>query len=236
MKSNKPVSAVISILLFAIGVSAQQPIVINDPTIPEKPGNISDADKSIIDRDVWPVMRKKYEDESCTPEFDSYEAIQGSFTRAKANQRLIFFQVCQTGNGFGVAGIALIEEGKVIGLYGADEAGWVVGARRLPDINQNGMDEIALYWSGGLHQGEGGTGVDLIELAGNALRGLGWFQSDGVSNDRPSFGYKVSVRKGKLPVFSRQKYISNDSEKWRPSGRPAVFKLGKNAIAFAPIK
>ena len=236
MKSKKPATAFVFILLFAIGVSAQQTVVINDPTIPEKISSISEADKSVIDRDVWPVMRKKYESDVCTPEFEYSEAIQGSFTKSKANQKLIFFQVCQTGNGFGIAGLALIENGKLAGIYGADEAGWVAGARTLPDINQNGVDEIALYYSGGLHQGEGGVGVDLMELAGNELLPLGWFQSESFSDDRPTVGYKVSAKKGKLPVFSRQKYLSNDSKKWRPSGRPAVFRLGKNVVAFGAIK
>ena len=236
MNSINTVSAFIFVLLFGIGIFGQQTVVINDPTIPEEYSTVARTDKSLIDRDVWPVMRKKYEGESCTPEFDYSEAIQGSFTRPKARQKLIFFQVCQTGNGIGVAGLALIENGKVVGLYGADQAGWVGGARTLPDINQNGIDEIALYWSGGLHQGEGGVGVDVMELPGNALRGLGWFQSEGFSDDRPTVGYKVSVKKGKLPVFSRQKYLSNESEKWRPSGRPAIFKLRKNVIAFAAIK
>ena len=236
MNSKKPVSAFIFVLLFVTGGFGQQTVVINDPTIPEKARDISASDKNLIDRDVWPVMRKKYEGESCTPEFESYDVITGSFTKPKSNQTLIFIQVCQTGNGFGIAGLALIEDGKVIGLYGADEAGWVAGAQALPDVNQNGLDEFALYWSGGIHQGEGGVGVDLMEFSGNALHPLGWFQSEGFSNDRPSFGYKVSVKKGKLPVFLRQKYLSNDSEKWRPSGRPAVFKLGKNVIAFAAIR
>jgi len=236
MKRNNLAPAFILILLFAIGLFGQQSVVINDPTFPESPGNISDADKSLIDRDVWPVISKKYEGEACTPEFEYSEAIQGSFTRPKANQRLIFFQVCETGNGIGVAGLALYENGKLAGIYGAEQAGWVGGARALPDINQNGVDEVALYWSGGLHQGEGGVGVDIWELSAKAMRGLGWFQSEAFSDARPTIGYKVSVKKGKTPAFSRQKYLSNDTDKWRRSGGPASFKPGKNVVAFAAIK
>ena len=236
MYAKFPVSVLFFVLLFVAGAFGQQTVVVNDPTVAETPSAISVANKSLIDRDVWPVMRKKYEGEVCTPEFDYSDAIQGSFTKPKANQRLIFFQVCQTGNGYGIAGLALVEDGKVVGLYGADEAGWVAGARTLPDINQNGVDEFALYWSGGMHQGAGGTGVDVWEFSGNAVRGLGWFQAEGFSEDAPSFGYKVSVKKGKVPVFSRQKLISSDGQKWRASGRPTVFKLGKNAVTFSALK
>ena len=183
------------ILLFAVGVLAQQTVVINDPRVEEKPSAISAPDQTVFDREVWPVMRKKYVGEDCTPEEEYSEAVHGSFTKPKTKQTLIFFQVCQTGNGHGIAGMALLENGKVVGIHGADQAGWAVGVRVLPDINLNGVDEVALHWSGGLHQGEGGIGVDLVELGGNAFRGLGWFQSDGVSNDNQTFGYKVSVKK-----------------------------------------
>ena len=236
MNSKNPASVSTFILLLAIGVSAQQTVVVNDPRVAEKPSAISAPDQNVFDREVWPLMRKKYEGEDCTPEDESSEAVHGSFTKPKTKQTLIFFQVCQTGNGHGIAGFAIIENGKVVAIHGADQAGWVVGVRALPDINLNGVDEVALYWSGGLHQGEGGIGVDVWEISGNGIRGLGWFQSEGVSNDSPTVGYKVSVKKGKLPVFSRQKYLTDDSIKWRPSGRPTVFKLRKNVVAFADLR
>jgi hypothetical protein len=236
MKPTKPVAAFIFALPFVIGVFGQQPVVINDPTVPEKESTISDADKALIDRDVWPVISKKFEGEVCTPEFEYSDAIQGSFTKPKAQQRLIFFQVCETGNGIGVAGLALIEDGKVVRIYGAEQAGWVGGARTLPDINLNGVDEVSLYWSGGLHQGEGGVGVDVMELLGSAPRGIGWFQSESFSADGDTVGYKVSVKKAKVPVFSRQKYVLDDNDKWRLSGRPAVFKPEKNVVEFAAIR
>lgn len=52
---------------------------------------------------------------------------------------------------------------KVISSYVA-ESGWTLGITVLPDINQNGFDEFALYYSGGMHQGQGGTGVDILEV------------------------------------------------------------------------
>jgi len=236
MNSKNRASAFAFVLLTVISVFGQQTVVINDPTREQEWPKISQAERSVFDRDVWPVVSKKYEDESCTPETELSNPLLGSFSKPKADQTLVFFQVCQTGNGFGIAGLALLENGKVVGLYGADQAGWVVGARTLPDINQNGVNEFALYWSGGMHQGAGGMGVDVWEFSASALRGLGWFQAEGFSEDAPTFGYKVSVKKGKVPVFSRQKYLSGEDEKWRPSGRPVIFKLRKNVVAFAPIK
>ena len=87
-----------------------------------------------------------------------------------------------------------------------------------------------------MHQGAGGTGVDVFEFSGNSLHGLGWFQSEGFSEDAPTFGYKVYVKQGKAPVFSRQKYLLGNNEKWRPSGKLAVFKPGENIAKFTAAR
>ena len=213
-----------------------QTVLINDATVAENEGApIPAAERAFIEREVWPALRKKYESEECTPEFNSASSIRGSFSKPNVDQSLVYLQVCQTGNGLGIIAVALIENGKVISVFASD-AGWSAGARTLPDIDQNGLDEFALYYSGGMHQGAGGTGADLLEFSGNAVRGLGWFQSEGFSEDAPTFGYKVFVKKGKVPVFTRQKFLLGNNEKWRPSGKLAVFKPSKNIANFSAAR
>ena len=225
----------LALFLVLVHNTFGQTVLINDPTIPENETPLPAAERAFIEREVWPALRKKYESEECTPEFDSAYLIRGSFSKPGANQSLVYFQICQTGNGLGIVALALIENGKVSLLFASD-AGWSVGARSLPDINQSGLDEFALYYSGGMHQGAGGTGVDVFEFSGNAVRGLGWFQSEGFSEDAPTFGYKVFVKKGKASVFSRQKFILGNNKKWRPSGKLAVFKPGENIAKFTAVR
>jgi len=228
---------ILFLALFFVFVPASigQTVLINDPAMPENETPLPAAERAFIEREVWPVLRKKYESEECTPEFDSAYLIRGSFSKPNADQSLVYFQVCQTGNGRGIVALALAENGKLTSVF-ASEAGWSAGARTLPDVNQNGLDEFALYYSGGMHQGAGGTGVDLFEFSGNAIRGIGWFQAEGFSEDEPTFGYKVFVKKGKVPVFTRQKFLQGNNEKWRPLGKLAVFKPSENIANFTTVR
>jgi hypothetical protein len=224
-----------ALIFLAVPSALGQTVLINDPTIAENETPLPAAERALIERDVWPALSSKFAGEMCEPEFDSASLIRGSFSKPNVNQALVYFQICQTGNGLGIVGLALVENSKVVSVFASD-VGWSAGARTLPDINQNGLDEFALYYSGGMHQGAAGTGVDLFEFSGNALRGLGWFQSEGFSEDAPTFGYKAFAKKGKVPVFSRQKFILGNKKKWRPSGKLAIFKPGKNVANFTAVR
>src|SRR5207247_1850178 len=117
----------------------------------------------------------------------------GAFTRAGAKQVFIFYEFCETGNGLGSAGLAVLENGRVVASFVAPETGWGVNAASLPDLNQNGLNEIALYYSGGMHQGAGGTGVDIVEYSAGKLKGIGWYQAEGFNETGPVFGFRVTV-------------------------------------------
>lgn len=227
-------------LLFALvpvcpPAFAQKNFVVNDPLAKPPITELSASDKLIVEREALPKVRKKLASDICTEEFEAAGVVTGSFSKMNANQKLVFYQFCQTGNGLGMVGLILIDNGKVIGNYTSD-GGWSIGLTVLPDINQNGQNEFALYYSGGMHQGQGGTGVDIMEFSTAGPVGVGWFQADAFFDNADSIGWKVSVKKGKVPIFFREKYTARDEGKWRKSGKAARFALKKVYSKFTAVK
>ena len=212
------------------------PTVIADPTVTAAGAKLTAVEQGILDKSVLPPVREKLVSDACIEEVTPAGIVQGAFTRPGAGQTLIFYQFCQTGNGLGSAGVAVIEDGAVVGSYAAVDAGWTVDAKALPDINHNGVNEIALYYSGGLHQGEGGTGVDIDEVSNGSLKGIGWFQAESFTADGPTTGYKVLARPGKTPVFFREKYTQNAAGKWRKAGSQTPLKLTPITGTFETLK
>jgi len=239
MKANI-LMAFLAVMIAAISVQAQSLFVVNEPTIKRKPMELSAADNRLMERSVLPKAGKMLVGslgEVCHEgEYEVANAAKGSFTRAGAEQTLVFYQFCQTGNGLGAVGVAVLENGKVESTYVAEDGGWSVDAHTLPDINQNGLDEVALYFSGGMHQGAGGTGVEVIEFSNGRLKNLGWFNADSFTDSGPSIAYRVSVKKGTTPLFYRQKFTSRDDKHWRPVGKQTSFRLDKPITTFAAVK
>lgn len=223
------------VFLFCAAAYGQQSIVINDPTKADSLLKASATEENLIKKSVLPKARRLWsKNDACAEDFSIAGTAKGAFTKPNAKQTLIFYEFCQTGNGFGNNGLVLFENGKIIASY-VSEGGWSLDLKSLPDINKNGLNEFAVYYSGGIHQGEGGTGVDLMEFSGAAIKGLGWFQADSF-NEEDSYSYKVSVKPGKTPSFYREKYESISENKWRKVGKPAPFKLGETYGKFTALK
>lgn len=236
MKYKRLIGFLIAQILLAGAAFAQQTVVINEPKQGISPVVINESDKDLIKREVLPKARKYWaKNEACDEDFQIVGQVRGSFTAPKSSQKLFFYQFCQTGNGFGNNGLVLLEGSKIVGSY-VSESGWALDLKVLPDIDQNGLNEFLLYYSGGMHQGQGGTGVDLMEFAAaSGVKGLGWFQADSFGEETGDWAYKVSVKTGKTPVFYREKYISKN-DKLQKSGKPAPFKLGKAYSSYTALK
>ena len=231
------ITYLLSAFLLAGGVSfsaaAQATIVINDPTIEAPKIQLTKAERAVFEKQVLHAAKPKLDSDICE---DGTQEVtgraEGSFTRPGASQTLLFYQYCQTGNGLGSVGVAVIENGKVVASVVSAEAGWSDRAVTIPDINQNGLDEVALYYSGGMHQGAGGTGVDVMEFSNGALKGLGWFQAEEYSETSPVMGYKIVAHPAKTPTFTREKYVQNASGKWRKAGAPITIRLKPAVVEF----
>lgn len=226
---------VILFLLFASSVFAQQTVVINDPNEPTKEAQANPEIEALLNRDLFPKLKKHWESDSCPGEMKVIGTGNGAFSKVGSAQTLVFFEYCQTGNGLGNNGVVLIENGKISTTY-VSEGGWAVTLRKLPDINKNGLDEFALYYSGGMHQGQGGIGVDVMEFSAAGLKGLGWFQAESFDEDDNDYAYKVSTKTGKAPLFYREKYTSIGEAKWRKSGKATPIKLSKAIGEFKLLK
>jgi hypothetical protein len=235
MKMKHLPYVVFMVCIGSLSVFGQAAVVINDPTVEPAKIELSAVEQGLFDKNILPLARKKLASDICEESVDVTGRAQGSFTRAGARQTLIFYQFCQTGNGLGSIGVAIIDDGKVAANFVSAESGWSSFAATLPDINRNGLDEAALYYSGGMHQGAGGTGVDIVEFASGALRGIGWFQAEEFTETSPVMGYRVTVVPGKTPVMSREKYVQNAAGKWRKTGRIVPLKLEEAVSKFAAI-
>jgi hypothetical protein len=235
------ISRSLLLLVISFGLvaaaAAQGTVLINNPVSdqPEKV-ELTAAERNVMNRIVLPAVRKRLAgEEFCEESFEPAAVIHGAFSRAGTEQTIIFYQFCQTGNGLGEVGLVLIENNKVLRNY-LSNVGWSVGARALPDINQNGLDEFALYYSGGIHQGAGGTGVDIMEFTASGLKGLGWFQAESFGEESGDFSYKVTAKPGKAPLFYREKFVNTTNGKWRRVGAAAPLRLKRVVASFQPVK
>lgn len=227
-----------AIAVFAscsLSVFAQGTVVVNDPTKEAAEVKLSVADQALFDS-ALPAVKKAISSETCNA--DSIEvagAATGAFSKPASKQMLTFYQYCQTGNGFGWVGLVLIEGGKVVGSYISDSS-WTVGIGAVPDINQNGLDEFTLAYSGGMHQGQGGVGVDLMEFAGGIPKGIGWYKAEEFADTEAVSVWKLTAKPGAVPVFYKQKYFSGENSKYRKVGANAVTKLTKVNGRFTAVK
>jgi hypothetical protein len=243
MKTRELVVGLTLGLCACVSAFSQGSVVINeDPTVKdpnelnENKYKLSASEQSVMDKYVLPRARVRLKD--CRDE----EAIviagrhTGSFTKQGAEQTVIVYQYCWTGNGLGTAGIVILENGRPIANFIAGQAGLADDSAVLPDIDQNGVDEIQLYYSGGMHQGSGGTGADIFEYSAGRLKGVGWYQADGYDEVGTQWAWKVTVNPGATPVFFKQKYLGNAAGKWRKSGRVLPLKLGTVIANFEAVK
>ncbi len=237
MKIDYILFAAFAVCLLSVHNFGQTLVEINDPAFEPVKTELSKTDKVLFEKNILPAARKRLASEVCEESAEPASPVQGSFTKSGSKQTLIAYQFCETGNGIGSVGVAVIENGKVVANVVSVDSGTAINARTLPDINQNGRNEVALSYSGGMHQGGGGTGVDILEFSPNgALNGIGWFQAEEYSESSPVMGYRVLVKPGKVPSFSRQKYVQNAAGKWRKTGKPMPLKLSKTVSEFESIK
>ena len=223
-------------VVVTIPVSAQRTLVIYDPTLElmDEVPMLADAEQAIYEQTVLPKLKAKYGSEGCAVDPELAGEVSGKFTRKGVIQKAAFYQVCQTGNGLGIVAIVIFEDDKLVGIWG-DESGWTLQINSIADLNANGLDEFSLSYGGGMHQGQGGIGVDIMEFAGGKPHSIGWFQGDKIMDTETESAWKVTARTGRTPVFYRQKYVANSRGKLIKTGANTIFKLTKVENGFEEI-
>lgn len=232
-------SFMLVILLSAAAAFAQGPIVLYNPLSKLPETSHTDAEEQLVKDKLVPKIRSRWsEDSSCDGgNLNIVGAVDGSFTRAGAKQRAIVYELCQTGNGFANNGLAVIENGNVV-VHVAEEGGWNLEVSRVPDLNRNGRDEIAIETSGGMHQGYYGTSITILEFSSPGVIELGIYLAstneceNHASNKYCDRSYKITARPGIDPAFFAQKYSNRGTDekpRWVASGKPAAAKpIGKD--------
>ena len=216
--------------------AAQNVLVVHDPTRTAAERKLTTAERRIFERDALPAVRKSIKPEVCEESLQDAGVIRGSFSEPGKRQSLIFYEYCQSGNGFGWNGLVLIEGDMVTGNF-ISEGGWGMSIEPVSDINQNGVQEFTLSYSGGLHQGVGGVGVDLMEFVGGIPIGLGWYKAEAFGPTEASTSWKLTAKPGKVPVYYKQKFYSAEGRKPRPVGGNSPTKLGKTFVSkFEVVK
>ena len=224
-------------LIFVNLAFAQKTLVIYDPTVTfeDEVPMLPDAEQAVFEGTVLPRLKAKYQSDGCSVEPELAGEVSGRFTKRDVVQKLAFYQVCQTGNGLGIIALVVFENDKLVGVWG-DESGWTLSINSIADINANGTDEFTLSFGGGMHQGQGGIGVDVMEFSGGKPKSIGWFQGEKIMDTETESAWKVTVKSGKVPVFYRQKYIAGKRGKLIRTGGNSVFKLTKVENGFEEIK
>lgn len=234
---RKIVFLVLFLVAVSVPVSAQKTLVVYDPTLEllDELPMLPDAEQAVYEQNVLPKLKAKYQSDTCSVDPELAGETSGKFTKKGAVQKAAFYQVCETGNGLGIVAIVIFENNKLVGIWG-DDSGWTLQIDAIADLNGNGLDEFTLSYGGGMHQGEGGVGVEVMEFAAGKPKSMGWFQGEKFTDTETESGYRVTVRTGKTPVFYRQKYVANSRGKLIKSGANSVFKLQKMESSFEEIK
>lgn len=243
MKIKQITFVLVFSLLFQIGfVFGQKTLLIFEGTKDYQPEKYNPAIENLVKRAALPKLKKLINIENCEPGFDVIGMAQGAFTRKLAHQTAVLYEYCQYGNGFAYNGLAIIENQKIL-LHYFFNGTWLASFKSLPDINQNGLNEMLIETSGGLHQGFYGTGIAILEISQNRIKGIGGVQTssneceEGESGEECPREYKIFVQPGKTPVFFRERYNLINSDKLVKVGPRKRFSLEKaDAEGYEIIK
>lgn len=228
-------------------VAGQAPIVIYNPSgqLPESVG--SDSDDALVKEKLVPGSSKRWAgDEACNGgNMSVIGAVDGSFTRTGSKQRAIVYELCQTGNGLANNGLAIIEGGRIVAHF-TEEGGWNLEVSRVPDVNRDGRDELAIETGGGMHQGYTGSSVTILEVGTSAITELGSFlvNTNSCENYAPNKycdrSYKLTAKASLKPAFFTQKFLNRGTDekpRWVAAGKPLPAKrIGTAENTYEAVK
>lgn len=227
--------------LLTISIQAQTSVTIYDPAKGELKADFTDEESEQLKNAIDPLLKKVIAEDTCSGDFQITNATDGAFTRRRAKQRAFLYEYCQYGNGFSYGGIAVTENGKIVANH-YFSGGWQMEFWSLPDINNNGLNEMAIHWSGGMHQGKIGTAIIVLEDGSGRLAEIGatqasWSECDGDNSSlKCGYDWKITARKGAKPVFYHQKMTGGDGKKWRVAGKSMAVKFEKSSAKYIALK
>jgi hypothetical protein len=242
MKIKEIICVLMFVWLIQIGaVFGQETLTVFDSRKNSTGEKTPPAIANLVRRAALSKLKKLISSDNCAPQFEVTGTAQGAFTRKLAQQTAVLYEYCQYANGFAYNGIAIVENQKII-LHYFFNGSWLMSFKSLPDINQNGLNEMLIEASGGMHQGFYGTGIDILEISQNRIKGIGSAQTssneceEGESGEECPREYKIFAKPGKTPVFFRERYNLIDSEKLVKVGQRKIFSLTRSNEKYEIIK
>lgn len=220
---------------------SQKKVEIYDGRKPMKPAQ--DASKSDTEqaekefKSKEPVVKQKMGDFYCFDEDNKFGLTgmsTGSFTKPNSNQKAFLYELCSSGSShFGTGGILIMEGDKAVAHIVYGENGLYNGSfSSLPDINQNGLNELMLT-VGQTHQGYTGEALTLVEFPEGDLKIIGgavtMTDNSGAMEDEAEIkaeAYKIWAEPSAKPVFYRDLYEQNGNAKdWKLVKKAEKFTL-----------
>ena len=155
-KLNNRIVGLLLCLIFGGAISAfgqaTKPILIFDGRPKDEVLTaLTKAEKEIVEKEVRKnesVIKEKSNLECDEDTFAVVGAASGSFTKAKSSQTAYLYELCRGARSFGIGGIVIVENGRVVSHNTYGDNGLDIGIASLPDINQNGLSEIVLVGAG----------------------------------------------------------------------------------------
>lgn len=250
-------------LSFLSAAAAQELITVYDGrnSLPEDAQKEKEKKywESYLQKSVISKLSKKFKNQNCDADFKVNDIVEGSFTAKDLKQTAITYTYCVTGNGFAIDGIVIAENKKIITQF-AYEGAWGGQMEKLSDINDNGLDEIVIVQSGGIHQGFYGSGIDILEVIQTRVTNYGsTIVSTNECSEAESAAMKpkekpasddddnfveppicpkeivILAEKAAQPIFYGVTYIEEDENKFVRKGSRKPLKLEKSNIRYYKI-
>ncbi len=191
------------------------------------------------------VAKQKMGDQYCSDPVtelgDVYGFAEGAFTKPNSSQKAYLYYVCELGRGFGVGGIMIVENQKVVTNY-VDKVSWNESIHTLPDINKNGLNEILLA-AGGSGQGYTSMSIEILEMDSGKLNywGLTETYSDNLGavekdSDGLATAFKIFVQPSSNPVFTKEVFEKKGNAKeWKSIKKSEKLTLDKGDVKWKQL-
>jgi hypothetical protein len=236
-----------TLLIFALCASTQ-----SKPTALQ---TIYDARRSANPSHLGPVERRAFYDvvipaariamsgrrKECREVAEALDVASGSFTATGHYQHAILYRYCEITQHIHLNGVAIVEDGKIVAHVVFDGHESRIGA--LPDLNNNGRNEILISGSGG-NMGEFYEWVSLVEILTAGVTKLGRFEVGGDGCGLPSgkvfqYSKRLLARKGPQPEFFAETYDKDCKQErghWIKQGTAQRVQLDKNESEYRAVR
>jgi hypothetical protein len=201
---------IITLALLMPLALAQSTRILFDGRLNLKSAAPSTSEMQLLRREVLPAAARQWSKDCITPEFEVIDVTSGSFTRKGAKERVVLYRYCFVARQFTHMGIAIIERGRITHHWGY-EGGMELAIGRLPDINQNGYNELIVDGSGS-GTGETRSSVTILEFVRGQAKDYGsleYYQDIcGMRSDSIATTKRLFFKASSKPRFYAETYSS----------------------------